>query len=142
VNNVVDVTNFVLMELGQPLHAFDLDALAEKRIVVRRAGKGEKIQAIDGREYALEPSMLVIAERLENRFDEKFAHIPERLSIVETVVESHTAQIKDLYSKHWYFVCAIIGLAFTILSGIAINCLRPTPLHAAISRHGTTAQKP
>jgi phenylalanyl-tRNA synthetase beta chain len=62
VNNVVDVTNFVLMELGQPLHAFDFDALQENRIVVRGAAKGEKMQAIDGREYALEPSMLVIAD--------------------------------------------------------------------------------
>jgi len=62
VNNVVDVTNFVLMELGQPLHAFDFDALAEKRIVVRRAAAGEKLLAIDGREYPLEPSMLVIAD--------------------------------------------------------------------------------
>jgi phenylalanyl-tRNA synthetase beta chain len=62
VNNVVDVTNYVLMELGQPLHAFDYDGLAGHRIVVRRAGKGEKLQVIDGREYALEPSMLVIAD--------------------------------------------------------------------------------
>ncbi len=62
INNVVDVTNFVLMELGQPLHTFDYDALAEHRIVVRRAVKGEKMQAIDGHEYSLEPTMLVIAE--------------------------------------------------------------------------------
>ena len=62
VNNIVDVTNFVLMELGQPLHAFDFDALAGKRIIARRATKGEKIQAIDGHEYPLEPHMLVIAD--------------------------------------------------------------------------------
>jgi phenylalanyl-tRNA synthetase beta chain len=62
VNNVVDITNFVMMELGQPLHAFDYDKLVEKRIVVRRAARGEKMLAIDGREYALEPHMLVIAD--------------------------------------------------------------------------------
>ncbi|MGN6368772.1 MAG: phenylalanine--tRNA ligase subunit beta [Phycisphaerae bacterium] len=62
INNVVDVTNYVLMELGQPLHAFDYDLLNEHRIVVRCANKGEKIQAIDGKEYALDPSMLVIAD--------------------------------------------------------------------------------
>jgi phenylalanyl-tRNA synthetase beta chain len=62
INNVVDITNYVLMELGQPLHAFDYDKLAEKRIIVRRAAKGEKMQAIDGREYALDPAMLVIAD--------------------------------------------------------------------------------
>ncbi|HUO07431.1 MAG TPA: phenylalanine--tRNA ligase subunit beta [Phycisphaerae bacterium] len=62
INNVVDVTNYVLMELGQPLHAFDYDLLAEKRIVVRRANKGEKMVAIDGKEYPLDPSMLVIAD--------------------------------------------------------------------------------
>ena len=62
INNVVDITNYVLMELGQPLHAFDYDTLAEKRIVVRRAAPGEKILAIDGKEYPLEPHMLVIAD--------------------------------------------------------------------------------
>lgn len=65
VNNVVDITNFVLMELGQPLHAFDFEALAGKRIVVRRAAAGEKLLAIDGREYPLDPSMLVIADALK-----------------------------------------------------------------------------
>ncbi len=62
VNNVVDVTNFILMEMGQPLHTFDFDTLGEKRIVVRRAKKGEKIISIDGKENSLDASMLVIAD--------------------------------------------------------------------------------
>ena len=62
VNNVVDVTNFVMMECGQPLHAFDFDRLTGQRIVVRRAVAGEKIVAIDQKEYALTPGMCVIAD--------------------------------------------------------------------------------
>ena len=62
VNNVVDVTNFVLMESGQPLHAFDLDRLAEHRIVVRPAEKGEVFIAIDGTKHTLDPRTLVIAD--------------------------------------------------------------------------------
>ena len=48
VNNIVDITNYVLMESGQPLHAFDFDKLSENRIVVRRAKKDETMEAIDG----------------------------------------------------------------------------------------------
>jgi phenylalanyl-tRNA synthetase beta chain len=62
VNNVVDVTNYVLMETGQPLHAFDFDKLTGGRIVVRRARKGEKLVSIDGKVRELEPDMLVIAD--------------------------------------------------------------------------------
>ena len=62
INNVVDVTNYVLMEYGQPLHAFDFDKLAEKRIVVRRALAGERLTAINGRVYDLDPEMCVIAD--------------------------------------------------------------------------------
>lgn len=62
VNNVVDVTNFVLHELGQPLHAFDLAKLDGQRIVVRRAGDGESFAAIDGSKQKLKPDMLVIAD--------------------------------------------------------------------------------
>lgn len=62
VNNIVDITNFVLFELGQPLHAFDLDKLGGKRIIVRKAKKGEKIVTIDGVERILDPGMLVIAD--------------------------------------------------------------------------------
>ena len=49
INNVVDITNYVLMECGQPLHAFDFDKLLGRKIVVRRAEAGEKITAIDQR---------------------------------------------------------------------------------------------
>lgn len=62
VNNVVDVTNFVMMECGQPLHAFDLDKLRGQKIIVRRVKKGETITAIDQRQYALTEDMCVIAD--------------------------------------------------------------------------------
>jgi phenylalanyl-tRNA synthetase beta chain len=62
INNVADITNFVLHEQGQPLHAFDLAKLWEKRIVVRRAVAGEKIRTLDGVERELDSKMLVIAD--------------------------------------------------------------------------------
>ncbi len=61
-NNLVDVTNYVLWELGHPLHAFDLACLQGRRIVVRRARPGEKLTTLDGIERALDPEMLVIAD--------------------------------------------------------------------------------
>jgi len=62
VNNIVDVTNFVLMECGQPLHAFDFDKLVGNKIVVRRARPGEEITVIDGTVHKLTSEMLVIAD--------------------------------------------------------------------------------
>jgi phenylalanyl-tRNA synthetase beta chain len=62
INNVVDATNYVMLELGHPLHAFDMDLLAEKRIVVRRARAGEKMRTLDGMERALTNEMCVIAD--------------------------------------------------------------------------------
>ena len=62
INNVVDATNYVMLELGHPLHAFDMDLLAEKRIVVRRARAGEKMRTLDGIDRTLTNEMCVIAD--------------------------------------------------------------------------------
>ena len=62
INNIVDITNYVLMEYGHPLHAFDYHRLTENRIVVRRARPGETLKTIDGEERKLTPDMLVIAD--------------------------------------------------------------------------------
>ncbi len=62
VNNIVDITNFVMMETGQPLHAFDFDLIAEGRIEVRKAGGDKKFTTLDGKEHDLEPDMLMICD--------------------------------------------------------------------------------
>ena len=62
INNVVDITNFLLMEYGQPMHAFDLSYLEDSKIVVRRAKDGEKITTLDGKEYDLTTDMLGFGE--------------------------------------------------------------------------------
>jgi phenylalanyl-tRNA synthetase beta chain len=62
VNNMVDLTNYVMWELNQPLHAFDLDRLAGKKILVRRAWEGEHLVTLDGVERILTPGDLVIAD--------------------------------------------------------------------------------
>jgi phenylalanyl-tRNA synthetase beta chain len=63
ISNVVDATNFVLLELGHPLHAFDLDKVAGREIVVRTARVGETLLTLDGKERALSPDDLLIADR-------------------------------------------------------------------------------
>ncbi len=62
INNVVDITNFVMLEYGQPLHAFDFDKLAGGKIIVRKAADGEKTQTLDGTERELDSEMLLICD--------------------------------------------------------------------------------
>lgn len=65
INNIVDITNYVLLELGQPMHAFDLDKLTGKKVVVRSAKDGELLQTLDEEKRELDSSMLVIADEKE-----------------------------------------------------------------------------
>lgn len=102
INNVVDVTNFVLFEMGQPLHAFDLDKLAGGQIIVRRAKKDEKFLAIDGNEYTLDVETLVIADR------DKVVAIAGVMGGKLTEVSSST---KDILLESAYFDPAMVRRA-------------------------------
>ncbi len=62
ISPIVDITNFVLLEMGQPMHAFDADDIGGRRIIVRRAEKGEKIVTLDEKEFTLTPDNLVICD--------------------------------------------------------------------------------
>lgn len=62
INNIVDITNYVMAEYGQPMHAYDLDTIAEHKIIVRRAGKDEKFVTLDGQERTLDDSVLMICD--------------------------------------------------------------------------------
>ena len=62
INNIVDITNYILVEYGQPMHAFDLRCIKDGQIVVRRAADGENITTLDGKGYELDSDMLLIAD--------------------------------------------------------------------------------
>ena len=62
INNIVDVANYVMLEIGQPLHAFDADKLEGKKLIIRLAGREESIEALDGEKYLLTEEVLVIAD--------------------------------------------------------------------------------
>ncbi len=65
INNIVDITNYVMLELGQPMHAFDLEYIEGRKIVVRRAQDGESMKTLDDQERKLDSSMLVIADAVK-----------------------------------------------------------------------------
>lgn len=98
INNVVDITNYVMLEFGQPLHAFDYDLLSERTIIVRRARQGESIVTLDGVFRQLSPEILVIAD----------AHRPVAVAGImggaETEVSERTRQIL-LESAHFDPLC-------------------------------------
>ena len=94
INNVADITNYVLHELGQPLHAFDFDKLGGHRIVVRRAAPGEKLKTLDGVERTLTADMLVIADA------EKAVALAGIMGGEESEI---AAQTKDVLIESAYF---------------------------------------
>jgi len=63
ISNIVDIANYVMLETGQPLHAFDLDKIAGQKIIVRKAKKGEKILTLDNEKYDLDKDILLIADK-------------------------------------------------------------------------------
>lgn len=87
ISAVVDVTNYVMLETGQPLHAFDLDLIPDGKVIVRRAFPGEKIVTLDGATRILDPQMLVIADR------EKAIAIAGVMGGLSTEVSSFTRNI-------------------------------------------------
>ena len=88
INNIVDITNFVMLETGQPLHAFNYNDLEGKKIIVRNAKEGESITTLDGKDYNLTPDMLVIAD------GEKPSCLAGIMGGKESEIESDT---KDLF---------------------------------------------
>ena len=62
INNIVDITNYVLVEYGHPMHAFDLACLKDGQIIVRRAAQGEKVSTLDGKTFTMDEDMLLIAD--------------------------------------------------------------------------------
>jgi phenylalanyl-tRNA synthetase beta chain len=94
INNIVDVTNFVLWEIGHPLHAFDYKNIAERKIIVRKGRKGEQLTTIDEVERNLDESVLVIAD----------AHKPIAIGGVMGGINSHiTDQTRDVLLEAAYF---------------------------------------
>ena len=62
INNLVDITNYVMEEYGQPMHAYDLDTIADREIIVRTAAKGEKFTTLDGQEREMDDTVLMISD--------------------------------------------------------------------------------
>jgi phenylalanyl-tRNA synthetase beta chain len=96
ISNVVDITNYVMLLTGQPLHAFDLDRLAGPAIVVRRAGDGERIVTLDGKERTLDASMLAICDA-------------EKPAVIAGVFGSEFAEVDDLTTRVFLEAATFVG---------------------------------
>ncbi|HHZ20599.1 MAG TPA: phenylalanine--tRNA ligase subunit beta [Firmicutes bacterium] len=94
INNIVDLTNYVMLELNQPLHAFDLERLAGREIVVRRGYANEKMQTLDGVERELNPEQLVIADAKEAQCI---------AGVMGGGVSEVTAQTRQIFLESAYF---------------------------------------
>lgn len=113
INNIVDITNYVMFELGQPIHAFDLNKVKE-RIVVRRAKEGEKILCLDGAVRELNPEVLVIAD----------AEVPIAIAgIIGGEDTSVTEDTRDIIIESAYFDRVRIRKAVQML-GVATESSR------------------
>jgi phenylalanyl-tRNA synthetase beta chain len=94
INNVVDATNYVLHELNQPLHAFDLATLGGPAVVIRRAQEGERLRTLDGQDRVLDPEMLVIAD----------AEVPTAMAgLMGGEATEVTEDTRDLFLECAYF---------------------------------------
>lgn len=87
INNVVDITNYVMLEMGQPMHAFDINSIEGKHITVRRAKKGEKITTLDEQERELDENNLVIAD------DKKAVAIAGVMGGLNSEIEDNTTTV-------------------------------------------------
>lgn len=87
INNIVDITNYVMLELGEPMHAFDINSIAGKHITVRRAKNGEKMTTLDEQERTLDEDMLVIAD------DEKAIAIAGVMGGQNSEIEDNTETV-------------------------------------------------
>ena len=87
INNIVDITNYVMLELGQPMHAFDINSIEGKNITVRKAEKDEKITTLDEQERQLDDSMLVIAD------DKKAVAIAGVMGGLNSEIEENTTTV-------------------------------------------------
>ena len=106
INNVVDITNFVLHETGQPLHAFDLEKIAGSALVVREAKEGEKITTLDDQERALSPNMMVIADA------EKPLVVAGIMGSVDAEVDDSTSDI--VLESAWFHPGSVRATARTL----------------------------